>query len=186
MAFDRPYVQWTNGGDNAWNTSFTDRYDFDVASTDSMEACSSIGVTEIAMCDAVLDPGPVKVCPSTNNQKYCYVEYKISNMPSDSNAFVKLDEADEFQIPSSSIDDLVGVNRWGNGYTDGFIVNLGVTNLQSYPAGDPLMQVLSRAGMDYWFLMTTPNDADGGSTVKLRLGETDTVRYRLSTSKVCP
>ena len=107
-------------------------------------------------------------------------------MPSDPNAFVKLDEADEFQIPTSSLEDLVGVNRWGNGYTDGFMVDLGVTNLSSYPDGDPLMQVLSRAGMDYWFLMTMPDDADGGQSVKLRLGETDTVRYRLSTSKVCP
>ena len=186
MGFDRPYRQWSTGDNNSWNTSFTSRYDFDVAATDDDNPCSAIGISEIAICDAVQDPGPVKVCPSVKNTKYCYVEYKISNMPSNASAFVKLDEADEFQVPTSSIEDLVGVNRWGNGYTDGFVVDLGVTNLQSYPNGDPVMQVLSRAGMDYWFLMTTPDDADGGETVKLRLGETDTVRYRLSTSKVCP
>ena len=185
MGFDRSYVQWSDG-DELWNDSFTSRYDFTVSDTDDDDACSSIGITEIQMCNTVQDPGPVKVCPSSNSTKYCYVEFKISDMPSDPNAFVKLDEADEFQIPTSSLEDLVGVNRWGNGYTDGFMVDLGVTNLSSYPDGDPLMQVLSRAGMDYWFLMTMPDDADGGQSVKLRLGETDTVRYRLSTSKVCP
>ena len=185
MGFDRPHVHWSSGTD-LWNDSFSSRYDFTVTSADQLEPCTAIGIRERDICTSVQDPGPVKICPSSSNTKYCYVEYKISNMPSDANAFVKLDEADEFQIPASSIEDLVGVNRWGNGYTDGFMVNLGVQNLKSYPAGDPLMQVLSRAGMDYWFLMTMPNDADGGSTVKLRLGETDTVRYRLSTSKVCP
>jgi len=192
MGFDRPYIQWSSG-DNLWNDNFTSRYDFTVASTDSNEACSSIGVSETAMCAAIQDSGPVQVCNNPNSNVYCYVEYQISAMPTDPAAFVKLDEANEFQIPTSSIDDLVGVNRWGNGYTDGFVVDLGVTDLQSYGPlladpdnGDPLMTVLSRAGMDYWFLMTTPNDADGGQTVKLRLGETDTVRYRLSTSKVCP
>ena len=192
MGFDRPYKQWSSGTD-LWNNSFSSRYDFTVASSDSSEACASIGVTEVAMCAAVQDPGPVQVCNNPNTNTYCYVEYQISAMPTDPAAFVKLDESNEFQIPTSSIDDLVGVNRWGNGATDGFVVDLGVTDLQNYGPlladpdnGDPLMRVLSRAGMDYWFLMTTPNDADGGTTVKLRLGETDTVRYRLSTSKVCP
>ena len=184
MGFDAPYVQWSNG-DNLWNDNFTDRYDFTVASTDSNEPCSQIGISEVDMCNLVEDPDPVKVCNNPSNDKYCFVEFQISNMPTDPDAFIKLDEKDEFQKPTSTLEDFVGVNRWGNGYTDGFVVDLGVMDLQSYD-GDPLMQVKLRAGMDFWYLQTTPNSASGGKSVKLRTGETDTVRYRLSTSKVCP
>ena len=184
MGFDAPYVQWNNG-DNLWNNHFTDRYDFTVAATDSNEPCSQIGISEIDMCGLVEDPDPVKVCDNPSNNKYCFVEFQISNMPTNADAFIKLDEKDEFTKPTDSLEDFVGVNRWGNGYTDGFVVDLGVENLQDYD-GDPLMQVKLRAGMDFWYLMTTPNSASGGKSVKLRSGETDTVRYRLSTSKVCP
>ena len=184
MGFDAPYVQWNNGN-NLWNDHFTNRYDFTVASTDSNEPCSQIGMSEIDMCDRVENPDPVKVCDNPSNNKYCFVEFQISNMPTDPNAFVKLDESDEFTMPTSTLEDFVGVNRWGNGYTDGFVVDLGVQNLQAYD-GDPLMQVKLRVGMDFWYLMTTPNSASGGKSVKLRSGETDTVRYRLSTSKICP
>ncbi len=51
--------------------------------------------------------------------------------------------------------------------------------------GNPLMEVLSRAGMDFWFLQTKPNDADGGKSIKLVTGETDAVRYRMATARVC-
>ena len=63
-----------------------------------------------------------------------------------------------------------------------------IDNVSQYgtSTGNPLMQVLSRAGVDFWFLQTKPNDADGGKSLKLTKGETDAVRYRMATAKVCP
>ena len=68
------------------------------------------------------------------------------------------------------------------------MVNLATDNVSQYGTntGNPLMQVLSRAGMDFWFLQTKPNDADGGKSLKLTTGETDAVRYRMATARVCP
>ena len=188
MGFDKPYRQWDDG-DDLWNNHFTPRYQFTVTDTDDDNECSSIGLSEIAMCAAIEDNSTVKVCndgPTSN--VYCFVEFQISNMPTNADAFVKLDETNEYQKPQSTLEDFVGVNRWGGGATDGFVVNLEAQDLRNYAdtLGDPLMQVKLRAGMDYWYLMTTPDNASAGKTVKLRTGETDTVRYRLSTSKVCP
>ena len=47
------------------------------------------------------------------------------------------------------------------------------------------MEVINRAGMDFWFLQTKPNDADGGKSVKLVTGETDAVGYRIAKARVC-
>lgn len=187
MGFDKPYGQW--GGDpNGWNSCFTSRYQFSVSAADSNEPCSSIGVTEQAMCNAVGDPSSVQVCNSpSNTTRYCYAEFQISNMPTNSGNFVKLDESNEYSLPSS-LEGMKGTNRWGNGYTDGFVVNLATDNVSQYgtSTGNPLMQVLSRAGVDFWFLQTKPNDADGGKSLKLTTSETDAVRYRMATAKICP
>ena len=186
MGFDKPYSQWS-GDPNGWNSCFTPRYHFTVTSADSNEPCSSIGVTEQAMCNTVADRDSVQVCNSpSNSTKYCYVEFQISNMPTNPANFVKLDENNEFTLPSS-LEGMKGTNRWGNGATDGFVVNLDTDNVSQYgvDTGNPLMQVLSRAGMDYWFLQTKPNDADGGKSLKLTTGETDAVRYRMATARVC-
>ncbi|MEC8643291.1 MAG: hypothetical protein VXZ67_10295, partial [Pseudomonadota bacterium] len=187
MGFDKPYIQWP-GETDGWNNScFSSRYQFSTSASDSSEACSSIGVTEQVMCDAVEDRDSVQVCDSpSNSTKYCYVEFKISNMPTNPNRFVKLDESNEYSLPSS-LEGMKGTNRWGGGYTDGFVVDLATDNVSRYGinTGNPLMQVLSRAGMDYWFLQTVPNDADGGRSLKLTTGETDAVRYRMATAKVC-
>ena len=191
MGFDKPYLQW-NGTTDEWNDYFFPRYQFSTTAADSADACENIGMSEIDMCQSVEDNSTVTRCnppkvPGTD--KFCFVEFRISNMPTEPDAFVKLDESDEFTKPQTVFEDLIGVNAWNGGATDGFIVNLGVQDLQSYVTptrGDPLMQVKLRAGMDYWYLMTTPDNASAGKTVKLRTGETDTVRYRLSTSKVCP
>jgi hypothetical protein len=80
-----------------------------------------------------------------------------------------------------------GTNRWGGGDTDGFVVDLDTDNVSVYGTntGNPLMEVISRAGMDFWFLQTKPNDADGGKSIKLVTGETDAVRYRMATARVC-
>ena len=140
------------------------------------------------MCNAVGDPSSVQVCNSpSNTTRYCYAEFQISNMPTNSGNFVKLDESNEYSLPSS-LEGMKGTNRWGNGYTDGFVVNLATDNVSQYgtSTGNPLMQVLSRAGVDFWFLQTKPNDADGGKSLKLTTSETDAVRYRMATAKICP
>ena len=50
-------------------------------------------LAEQAMCNTVQDRDSVQVCDSpSNSTKYCYVEFKISNMPTDPSKFVKLDE----------------------------------------------------------------------------------------------
>ncbi len=186
MGFDKPYVQWGSDTDG-WNSCFTSRYQFSTSASDSSEPCSSIGMTEQAMCNAVEDRDSVQVCDSpSNSTKYCYVEFKISNMPTNPSNFVKLDESNEYTLPSS-LEGMKGTNRWGGGYTDGFVVNLATDNVSQYGTntGNPLMQVLSRAGMDFWFLQTKPNDADGGKSLKLTTGETDAVRYRMATARVC-
>ena len=144
-------------------------------------------MTEQAMCNTVQDRDSVQVCDSpSNSTKYCYVEFKISNMPTDPSKFVKLDESNEYSLPSS-LEGMKGTNRWGGGYTDGFVVDLDTDNVSVYGTntGNPLMEVISRAGMDFWFLQTKPNDADGGKSVKLVTGETDAVRYRMATARVC-
>lgn len=191
MGFDKPYVQWSSGTDDWNNNCFGARYQFSTSASDSSEPCSSIGMSEIDMCQAVQDNSTVDRCidsgnPPTSSPRYCYVEFQISNMPTNPANFVKLDENDEFILPSS-LEGMKGTNRWGGGYTDGFVVNLATDNVSQYGAntGNPLMQVLSRAGMDYWFLQTKPNDADGGKSIKLTTGETDAVRYRMATARVC-
>ena len=190
MGFDKPYVQW--GGsvpDDGWNDAscFTAPYRFSVAATDDDEPCSSIGVTESVMCARLEDSASVDVCDNPNTStKYCYVEFKISNMPTDSANFVKLDEPDEFTLPTS-LEGMKGTNRWGNGYTDGFIVDLATNNLSQYgtTTGDPIMEVLSRAGMNYWYLQTEPDNASSGKSIKMTTNETDAVRYRMATAEVC-
>ena len=173
---------------DGWNNScFSSRYQFSTSASDSSEECSSIGMTEQAMCNTVQDRDSVQVCDSpSNSTKYCYVEFKISNMPTDPSKFVKLDESNEYSLPSS-LEGMKGTNRWGGGYTDGFVVDLDTDNVSVYGTntGNPLMEVISRAGMDFWFLQTKPNDADGGKSVKLVTGETDAVRYRMATARVC-
>ena len=69
----------------------------------------------------------------------------------------------------------------------GFVVDLDTDNVSVYGTntGNPLMEVISRAGMDFWFLQTKPNDADGGKSIKLVTGETDAVRYPMATARVC-
>ena len=187
MGFDKPYKQWS-GETDGWNNScFSSRYQFSTSASDSSEECSSIGMTEQAMCNTVEDRDSVQVCDSpSNSTKYCYVEFKISNMPTDPSKFVKLDESNEYSLPSS-LEGMKGTNRWGGGYTDGFVVDLDTDNVSTYGTntGNPLMEVISRAGMDFWFLQTKPNDADGGKSVKLVTGETDAVRYRMATARVC-
>ena len=187
LGFDKPYKQWS-GETDGWNNScFSSRYQFSTSASDSSEECSSIGMTEQAMCNTVQDRDSVQVCDSpSNSTKYCYVEFKISNMPTDPSKFVKLDESNEYSLPSS-LEGMKGTNRWGGGYTDGFVVDLDTDNVSVYGTntGNPLMEVISRAGMDFWFLQTKPNDADGGKSVKLVTGETDAVRYRMATARVC-
>ena len=187
MGFDKPYKQWS-GETDGWNNScFSSRYQFSTSASDSSEECSSIGVNEQVMCNTVQDNSTVQVCNSPGSStRYCYVEFKISNMPTDSSKFVKLDEYNEYSLPSS-LEGMKGTNRWGGGYTDGFVVDLDTDNVSAYGAntGNPLMEVISRAGMDFWFLQTKPNDADGGKSVKLVTGETDAVRYRMATAQVC-
>ncbi|MEC8310041.1 MAG: hypothetical protein VX029_05280 [Pseudomonadota bacterium] len=187
MGFDKPYKQWS-GETDGWNNScFSSRYQFSTSASDSSEECSSIGMTAQAMCNTVQDRDTVQVCNSpSNSTKYCYVEFKISNMPTDPSKFVKLDESNEYSLPSS-LEGMKGTNRWGGGYTDGFVVDLDTNDVSAYGVntGNPLMEVLSRAGMDFWFLQTKPNDADGGKSIKLVTGETDAVRYRMATAQVC-
>lgn len=107
-------------------------------------------------------------------------------MPMDPSRFVKLDKSNEYSF-TSSLERIKETNRWGGGYTDGFVVDLDTDNVSVYGTntGNPLMEVISRAGMDFWFLRTKLNDADGGKSVKLMTAETDTFRYCMATARVC-
>ncbi len=106
-AEDRLYI------DNATFTSSTNTNTGDTIHT--YTNVSSSNTNGFPSGNTVQDRDSVQVCDSpSNSTKYCYVEFKISNMPTDPSKSVKLDESNEYSLPSS-LEGMKGTNRWGGG-----------------------------------------------------------------------